>query len=134
MSDFGLTDAIESGLVKIPQLAVRDSTGADIPGYFNIWRFIWEKLTPAERGGAHARARPEAILKWANHPISMLASHWDEMRKEWENHKDDPRPPVFILVCKDTRIAKVIYEWMAEDNPPAGIPKCGIAAFRNSAD
>jgi len=31
VSDFGLTDAIESGLVKIPQLAVRDTTGADIP-------------------------------------------------------------------------------------------------------
>ncbi len=27
VSDFGLTDAIESGLVKIPQLAVRDTTG-----------------------------------------------------------------------------------------------------------
>ncbi len=134
VSDFGLTDAIESGLVKIPQLAVRDSTGADIPGYFNIWRFIWEKLTPAERGGAHASPRPEAILKWANHPISMLASHWDEMRKEWEKRKGDPRPPVFILVCKNTRIAKVIYEWMAEDNPPTGIPRCGIEAFRNTPD
>src|SRR5450759_1851361 len=29
VSDFGLIEAIESGLVKIPQLAVRDSTGAD---------------------------------------------------------------------------------------------------------
>jgi type III restriction enzyme len=38
VNDFGLTDAIESGLVKIPQLAVRDTTGAEIPGYFNIWR------------------------------------------------------------------------------------------------
>lgn len=46
-SDFGLTDAIESGLVKIPQLAVRDTTGAEIPGYFNIWRWILPKLTPA---------------------------------------------------------------------------------------
>ena len=32
VSDFPLTDAIESGLVKIPQLAVRDTTGAEIPG------------------------------------------------------------------------------------------------------
>ena len=31
VSDFGLIDAIESGLVKIPQLAVRDTTGAEIP-------------------------------------------------------------------------------------------------------
>ena len=134
VSDFGLTDAIESGLVKIPQLAVRDSTGKDIPGYFNIWRFIWDKLTPAEKGGAHASPRPEAILKWANTPISMLASHWDEMRKEWATHKDDPRPPVFILVCKNTRIAKVLYEWLAEDKAPADIPQCKIAAFRNTAD
>lgn len=134
VSDFGLTDAIESGLVKIPQLAVRDSTGKPIPGYFNIWRFIWEKLTPAERGGAHASPRPEAVLKWANTPISMLASHWDEMRKEWATHRDDPRPPVFILVCKNTRIAKVIYEWLAEDKAPADIPQCKIAAFRNTPE
>src|SRR5690606_4453692 len=36
VSDFGLIDAIESGLVKIPQLAVRDNTGTEVPGYFNI--------------------------------------------------------------------------------------------------
>src|SRR5204862_3268272 len=50
VSDFGLIDAIESGLVKIPQLAVRDTTGDEIPGYFNIWQWILPKLTPAERG------------------------------------------------------------------------------------
>ena len=31
VSDFGLIDAIESGLVKIPQLAVRDTTGGRFP-------------------------------------------------------------------------------------------------------
>src|SRR5437867_117806 len=72
VSDFGLIDAIESGLVKIPQLAVRDSTGAPIPGYFNIWRWILPKLTPGERG-AQRNPKPEAILKWANTPIVMLA-------------------------------------------------------------
>lgn len=50
VSEFGLIDAIESGLVKIPQLAVRDTTGAPIPGYFNIWHWILPQLTPAERG------------------------------------------------------------------------------------
>ena len=33
VSDFGLIDAIESGLVKVPQMAARDNTGAEIPGY-----------------------------------------------------------------------------------------------------
>jgi hypothetical protein len=31
-SDFGLVEAIESGLTKIPQLAIRDTSGAEIPG------------------------------------------------------------------------------------------------------
>src|SRR5204863_8742367 len=72
VSDFGLIDAIESGLVKVPQLAVRDTTGAAIPGYFNIWHWILPKLTPAERGGKRASPKPEAILKYAHHPIAML--------------------------------------------------------------
>src|SRR5207253_10228041 len=48
VSDFGLIDAIESGLVKIPQLAVRDPTGDDPPAYVNIWRWVLNKLSPAE--------------------------------------------------------------------------------------
>ncbi|SPF42363.1 conserved hypothetical protein [Candidatus Sulfopaludibacter sp. SbA4] len=90
VSDFGLTDAIESGLVKIPQLAVRDTTGAPIPGYFNIWRWILPKLTPAERGGKKGSPKPEAILKWANTPIAMLGALWEDLRREWEQfHRDD---------------------------------------------
>ena len=72
VSDFGLIDSIESGLTKIPQLAVRNTTGAEIPGYFNIWHWILPQLTPAERGGKRANPKPEAILKYANHPIAML--------------------------------------------------------------
>ena len=83
VSDFGLIDAIESGLVKIPQLAVRDTTGAEIPGYFNIWHWILPKLTPAERGGKRANPKPEAILKWAHTPIAMLGGLWEATTAEW---------------------------------------------------
>jgi len=129
--DFALTDAIESGLVKIPQLAVRDTTGAEIPGYSNIWRWILPRLTPAERGGRKGSPKPEAILKWANPPIAMLAGLWDQLREEWEAEREDPRPPVFILVCRDTKIAKLVYEWLAEDKPPPGIPSAHMPALRN---
>jgi len=132
VSDFGLTDAIESGLVKIPQLAVRDSTGAEIPGYRNIWKWILEeKLTGAEKGGRKTGPKPEAILKWANTPIMMLASLWQEVKQNWEAHKDDPRPPVFIIVCKNTKIAKVIYEWLALNKTPTGIGPANIPEFLN---
>ncbi len=132
VSDFGLTDAIESGLVKIPQLAVRDTTGQQIPGYFNIWRWVYPKLTAAERGGRKGSPKPEAILKYAYTPIAMLAGLWEELRAEWEAQKDDPRPPVFILVCANTALAKVVFEWLAENKPPFGIPPANIPGFPNT--
>ncbi|MBM3778353.1 MAG: type III restriction endonuclease subunit R [Acidimicrobiia bacterium] len=131
VSDFPLTDAIESGLVKIPQLAVRDTTGAEIPGYSNIWRWILPQLTAAERGGRKGSPKPEAILKWANTPITMLGGLWEQMLAEWQQHPDDPRPPVFILVCANTAIAKVLYAWLAENEPPMGIPPSRLTELRN---
>ncbi len=131
VSDFGLVDAIESGLVKIPQLAVRDTTGAEIPGYFNIWDWILPKLTSAERGGKRSDPKPEAILKYANHPIAMLGGLWEEKRQELLAEGEDLRPPVFILVCKSTKLAKVVYEWLAEDKKPTGIPPSKLEGFRN---
>jgi type III restriction enzyme len=133
VSDFGLIDAIESGLVKIPQLAVRDTTGAAIPGYFNVWHWIMPKLTPAERGGKRANPKPEAILKYAHTPIAMLAALWNA-ELERKQGSDDPRPPVFILVCKNTALAKVIYEWIGQGDAPAGIPQLKIPALRNEAE
>jgi type III restriction enzyme len=131
VSDFSLTDAIESGLVKIPQLAVRDNTGAEIPGYFNIWHWILPKLTAAERGGRKSNPKPEAILKYAYQPIAMLGALWNDLLKEWREREDEDRPPVFILVCKNTKIAKVIFEWLAEDKFPAGIPSARLPHLRN---
>ena len=131
VSDFPLTDAIESGLVKIPQLAVRDTTGAEIPGYFNIWRWILPQLTSSERGGKKSPPKPEAVLKWANTPITMLGGLWDALRAEWGKNDDDSRPPVFILVCKNTAIGKVVYEWLAENRPPMGVPPAMITGLQN---
>ena len=31
---------------------------------------------------------------------------------------EDARPPVFILVCKNTAIAKVMHAWLGEDKKP----------------
>jgi type III restriction enzyme len=42
------------------------------------------------------------------------------------------RPLVFILVCKNTKIAKVIFEWLAENKLPAGIPSARLPALRNT--
>ena len=121
VSDFGLVDAIESGLVNIPQLAVRDTSGSPIPGYFNIWRWILPRLTPAERGGRRGRVKPKlcSSMRTCRSPCSAdcgrcCAGHRASAR--------ETRPPVFIIVCNDTALAKVVYRWLAEDEAPVGIP------------
>jgi len=131
VSDFGLTDAIESGLVKIPQLAHSDPSGEEQAAYFNIWRWIMSKLTAAERGGKRANAKPEAVLRWAEHPIRLLALSWDELRQEWEAEGDDERPPVLILVCKNTKLAGVLYDWLAEGKGPTDVAPANLAELRN---
>jgi type III restriction enzyme len=135
VSDFGLIDAIESGLVKVPQLAVRDTTGAEVAKYFNIWRWlVEEKLTAAEKGGSHGSVKAEAVLRYAHTPIAMLGGMWDALSAEWKEKQEDTRPPVFILVCKNTAIAKVIYDWLADDKRPKGIPSSNVAGFRNEGN
>jgi type III restriction enzyme len=131
VSDFGLVDAIESGLVKIPQLAAADASGDERAKYFNVWEFVMSKLSGAERGRGQSGPKPEAVLKHASTPISILAGEWRKTFDEWQSHEDG-RPPVFILVCKDIRIAKVVYEWIAEDAQPLGIAPFAVAELRNS--
>ena len=134
VSDFGLIDAIESGLVKIPQLPFRDTTGDETPAYFNIWRWILEKqLKISERGTNKREIRPDAILKHAAAPISQLAGKWrEESFLQWQKQKK-ATPPVFIIVCKNTKLANIVYEWLALGKTPEGlaIVPC-IDEFRNT--
>ena len=131
VSDFGLTDAIESGLVKIPQLAHSDPTGEEQAAYFNIWRWIMSKLTAAERGGKRANPKPEAVLQWAEQPIRAARVRLGASCARRGRGTDEERPPVLILVCKNTKLAAVIYDWLAEGKAPAGIPPADLAALRN---
>ena len=88
-------------------------------------------MKASERGGKKSAAKPEAILRYAHTPIVMLGGLWQQLAREWKDNGTDPRPPVFIAVCKNTRLAKLMYEWLAEDSPPPGIPSAGLADFRN---
>ncbi|NEI28466.1 MULTISPECIES: BPTD_3080 family restriction endonuclease [Rhizobium] len=122
VSDFGLLDAIESGLVKIPQLPARDVTGAAEAAYFNIWRWVQAK---AKEDGYGTNVTPELVMNYASAPINLLAAEWHERFLEWEQfskqqHKH-PVPPVFIVVCRDTAIAKEVHSWLANGNDGYGV-------------
>ena len=61
------------------------------------------------------------------HPIAMLGGLWEELRAEWAKTDDETHARRCSSSSARTRaIAKVIYEWLAEDKPPTGIPPAKI--------
>jgi type III restriction enzyme len=115
VSDFGLVDAIESGIVKIPCVPVDDNTGAPIPKYFRLWEHINQQLPASERQTARRRAKPESVLREAEGALAMLASEWKKTFEEFQR-AGSPVPPVIIVVCDNTDLAKLVHEHIARGN------------------
>ena len=115
VSDFGLVDAIESGIVKIPRVPVDDNTGALIPAYFRLWEWINARLPASERQTARRRAKPESVLREAEGALATLASEWKKTFEEFQK-ANSPVPPVLIVVCDNTDLAKLVHEHIARGN------------------
>lgn len=131
VSDFSLLEAIEGGLVKVPQLPTEDGSGDEVPRYFNIWRWVQRQ---AQNEGLIGPVTVTEIMRYATAPIVTLAASWRETFQRWQAHfaagqRRDNVPPVFIIVCRDTTIAKALYAWLAEGNAQYG---AGVPEFRNS--
>src|SRR5436309_13220009 len=83
VSDFGLVDAIESGIVKVPRLPVKDDSaakdeaGRPDPKYFRLWAHIKESLQPGADFVAK-RPKPEALYREAEGALLTLAGQWKD--------------------------------------------------------
>lgn len=112
ISDFGLVDAIESGIVKIPRLPVLDTTGRPDPKYFKLWEKIKEGLEPVEfLPGGSGRPKPDVVYREAEGALLQIAGQWVE-RFNYINQAtpgQDHIPPALIVVCDNTDIAEVFY-------------------------
>ncbi|RLE30456.1 hypothetical protein DRJ27_03225 [Candidatus Acetothermia bacterium] len=115
VSDFGLVDAIECGIVKIPRVPVDDDTGALIPKYFRLWDYIQKELPTSERQTPRRRAKPESVLREAEGALVTLASEWKKTFEEFQK-AGSPVPPVMIVVCDNTDLAKLVHEHIAKGN------------------
>ena len=111
VSDFGLVDAIESGITKIPRLPVSDTTGRPEPKFFRLWQAIQEEISPADRLPGK-KPKPEAVYREAEDALNTLASQWKERFEYIEGASDaqDKTPPVMIIVCDNTNIAEYFFE------------------------
>ncbi len=148
VSDFGLIEAVESGLVKIPFLPTRDDTQEiDVPVLRNLYEHIREGLPKAGRKTAKARAKAEG-KKLVEEPPHLpeilqaaLKQFYEHYREEYDNRRHsaaatktdqllfEDSPPVFIVVCNNTSVSKEVYKYLAgyeipsedESEPPRAV-------------
>lgn len=130
VSDFGLVDAIESGLVKIPFLPTMDSShDLDEPKLRNIYQHISRELPKKgqRKQKKEAKENGEELPKGEKAPNlpSLLNLALEQFVKDYEDYDRGIRqdneaiktlftaPPVFIVVCNNTTVSKEVFKYMA---------------------
>lgn len=103
VSDFGLNDAIESGLVKTPRVVVRDDAVPDARTYKSRLYHIYND--PEVKDDLNRRAQPaEPLPDLVLNAYYLLGYDWRETWKAWKGAKI-PVPPVMITVANRTETA-----------------------------
>lgn len=103
VSDFGLNDAIESGLVKTPRVAVRDDSvnmNRDLRSkLFHIYPEVKDDLN--RRAEAH-----EGLPDLLANAIDILGGDWLREKEDWLKLRSTIKtPPVMIMICNRTETA-----------------------------
>jgi type III restriction enzyme len=116
-SDFSLIDAIESGVVKVPRVPVRDtSMTGDQPTFRDLWSRIRDDLPKKGRGTEAVTGEPKlpAELQGA---IESLYGHYKVAYAAWEQdtraQERGQTPPVFIVVCNNTNVSNLVFKHVA---------------------
>ena len=116
VSDFGLSDAIESGLVKTPRIVVRDDAPPDAKTYKSRLYHIYADDTVG--ADLNRAALPEERLPdLVNNAYILLAADWEQTKKEWQGK--NPTPPVMITVANRTETAARIRHAFAKGTIPS---------------
>jgi type III restriction enzyme len=132
VTDFGLIEAIESGLVKIPFLPVSDDTQAiEMPVLRDLYKHVKKDLPPAGRKRQRARAKAEG-KELKEEPPRLPEIVKAAFKQFYEHYEEDFRdrrhslgargsaqleiqdtPPVFIFVCNNTSVSKEVFKYVA---------------------
>lgn len=103
VSDFGLNDAIESGLVKTPRIVVRDDALPDIKTFKSRLYHIYADAEVKD--DINRKAEPQdALPSLITNAYYLLGYDWQETMRAWQasGHKI---PPVMITVANRTETA-----------------------------
>lgn len=117
VSDFGLMDAIESGIVKVPRLPVDDDAHDDLVTYLHLYDKVkddpgWPKKVSLSALPALGTWNMPAALEGA---LLSLYKSYEAAYEDWElrlKPLEEP-PPVMIVVTPNTLVSKLVYDWIA---------------------
>ena len=114
VSDFGLMDAIEAGIVKIPRTPVDDDAEGDLVTYLNVYEHLkddpmWPKTTRRRIDSADWVA-PDALVG----ALRNLYASYGRSFRHWQEHLEPlgHTPPVFIVVCPNTVASRLVHDWI----------------------
>jgi len=144
VSDFSLIDAIECGIVKVPRVPIADdSMRGELPTYRNIWIHIRDHLPKKGRGTRDESGGEPKLPKELEGALYSLYGNYEKYYRQWEKNTEARArgltPPVFIVVCNNTNVSKLVYDWISgwEKKVPddsATIVPGNLPVFRNSDD
>lgn len=117
VSDFSLVDAIECGIVKVPRVPVSDDAMVgDQPTYRDLWPRVRDHLPKKGRGTEAVTGEPKlpAELEGA---MQSLYGNYEKYYRLWEKNTEAREkgltPPVFIVVCNNTNVSKLVFDYIA---------------------
>ena len=112
VSDFGLNDAIEAGLVKTPRVVIRDSALADAKTYRSRLYHLYRDADVSQ--DLNRKAEPhEALPQLVQDAFTLLGADWRETLKSWQE-EGHISPPVMLTVCNRTETAARIEHYFTK--------------------
>lgn len=120
VSDFSLIDAIESGIVKIPRVPTSDDQlTSDSPTYRDLWPKVRDELPKKGRSSGDMEGIEPKLPVELEGALRSLYGNYEKVHREWAHGGTGP-PPVFIVVCSNTRVSKLVYDFIAGWEKPVG--------------
>ncbi|MEW6427845.1 MAG: BPTD_3080 family restriction endonuclease [Thermodesulfobacteriota bacterium] len=103
VSDFGLNDAIEAGLVKTPRVVIRDDALASARTYRSKLYHLYNEAEVREDINRKAEVF-EPLADLVQKAYALLAYDWRETARQWRQ-AGHVIPPVMLTVCNRTETA-----------------------------
>jgi type III restriction enzyme len=135
MSDFSLMDAIECGIVKLPRVPVAENIpGNEMPIFRDLWKHI-SKDMPKKGRGHGGDLDPLKLPTQLQTALQALYGHYEKTFNQWQE-AGIKVPPCFIVVCQNTAISKLIYDYISgfhrkNEDGSSQLENGRLALFRN---